>query len=714
MTTASREPITTTPVAGPTPRPRRWWIRPDRPAWSSPARAAIAVLAAVLYSWDLSRSGMGNSFYAAAVKSGTESWKAFLFGSLDPGSFITVDKPPASLWVMELSGRIFGFSTWSMLLPEAAAGVASVLLLYRVVRRWQGELAAVLAALALTLTPIAVVMFRYNNPDALLTFLLVAAAWALWSAVESGATSRLVLCGALVGLAFMTKTLEAFVVVPGFALVYLCCGPQRLVRRCVQTGWAALALVASSAWWVVIVELWPASSRPYIGGSTDNSELNLIFGYNGFGRLSGSESGLGGIGAGSGFGGQPGPLRMFNGLVGGQISWLIPFALAGLVAGLWLQARSPRADLARAGFLLWGTWALCTMVVFSDARGIFHPYYTVILAPPIAALAAGGGVALWRLGRRSRWYAPALPAAVVGNAVWAAVLLRRTPHYYRGLPTAIVIVGIVAAAALAVSLTRVLAARWLAVTAGGIATATLLAGPVVYSLTSIRDAGNGPLASAGPGGGFGGLGGIGGPGGTGGITLTPQLEKALRARGIDVTPEMLEAFRAGGVPGGGGAAGGGTAAADLENTNVNTKLVDYLLRHQGSSKYLLAVNGSQTAAPYILHTGKPVIAMGGFIGSDPAPTLAGFIHLVAAGQVHYVLVGGGFGAAAAGFMPGGTTAAGKLPTGGGLPAPGGFGGTTSSVQRWVETHGTKVPTADYNGNTQTGTLYYIPTSAAAP
>jgi 4-amino-4-deoxy-L-arabinose transferase-like glycosyltransferase len=343
VTTVDQDLPVTAPVPVPTPtsRDRRhWWIGQDRPAWALPAHVGVTILAAVLYTWGLSNSvGMGNSFYAAAVKSGTESWKAFLFGSLDPGNFITVDKPPASLWVMELSGRAFGFSSWSMLLPEALAGVATVAVLYHLVRRWFGDVAALLAGLAMALTPIAVVMFRDNNPDALLTLLLLLSAWTLWSSLESGRTWPLVICGALLGLAFTTKMLQAFIVVPVFGLVYLYAGPPRLGRRIVQLLAGGLALVVFSSWWVAVVELWPASSRPFIGSSTNNTELNLIFGYNGFGRLLGSTSGpTGGIsslGGGSlGTGGQAGWLRMFNDLVGGQISWLLPLALGGVGGGL--------------------------------------------------------------------------------------------------------------------------------------------------------------------------------------------------------------------------------------------------------------------------------------------------------------------------------------------------------------------------------------------
>ncbi len=257
------QPVLVPEDSGPDPGPaqrQRWRRRPGRPNWSVPARISIFGLAALLYTWNLAHIGMGNTFYAAAVKSGTASWKAFFFGSLDANSFITVDKPPGAIWVMELSGRIFGFSSWSMLLPQALAGVATVMVLYHLVRRWFGGAAAVLAALAFALTPVAVVMFRFNDPDAFLTLLLVLAAWACWHAIESGKTSGLVLAGALLGLAFLTKTLDAFIVLPALGLAYLCCGPPKLARRIRQLGWGTLALFVSSGWWVAVVELWPKSA----------------------------------------------------------------------------------------------------------------------------------------------------------------------------------------------------------------------------------------------------------------------------------------------------------------------------------------------------------------------------------------------------------------------------------------------------------------------
>jgi len=273
-----------------------------------------------------------------------------------------------------------------MLLPEALAGVGSVLILHHLIKRWAGNIAAHLGALAFALTPVALLMFRFNNPDAFLTFLGLAGAWALWSALETGRTRMLLAAGAITGLAFQAKMLQAFLVLPAFGLVYLVAGPPKLGRRVVQLALAGLALVVSAGWWVAIVALWPASARPFIGSTSDNSILSLIFGYNGLARLfgrtgSGPGGGAGGPGGGTGFGGTPGWLRMFNAANGGQIAWLLPLALLGLLAGLWLTRRGPRTDLARAGWLLWGGWALVCYVVFSKAQGIYHPYYTIQLAP---------------------------------------------------------------------------------------------------------------------------------------------------------------------------------------------------------------------------------------------------------------------------------------------------------------------------------------------
>jgi 4-amino-4-deoxy-L-arabinose transferase-like glycosyltransferase len=304
-------------LRGPEPAASTWLAA----NWQRLALPTLLLVTAVAYLWDLSASGYANSFYAAAVQAGTKSWKAFFFGSIDSSSFITVDKPPASLWVMALSGRIFGFSSWSMLAPQALEGVAAVALLYAAIKRWFGKGAGLAAGALLAATPVAALMFRFNNPDALLVLMLVAGAYCLTRALERAGTRWVVLAGTMIGFAFLAKMMQAFLVVPAFALVYLVAAPTGLRRRVLQMLAGGVAIVVSAGWWVAIVALWPASSRPMIDGSSDNSILNLITGYNGLGRIfgSGGPGGAGGGGGGGGgnFSGATGVLRLFNSVMGG-------------------------------------------------------------------------------------------------------------------------------------------------------------------------------------------------------------------------------------------------------------------------------------------------------------------------------------------------------------------------------------------------------------
>ncbi|HTD77904.1 MAG TPA: glycosyltransferase family 39 protein, partial [Chloroflexota bacterium] len=307
--------------------------------WVRLSVGALTMATLVLYLWGLDRNGWANTYYAAAVQAGTQSWKAFFFGSLDAANYITVDKPPASLWLMELSARIFGLSSWSMLAPEAIAGALTVLILFFAVRRAFGPVAGLVAAAAMAFTPVAVLMFRYNNPDALLTLLLVGSAWAMVRALDGGRTRWLLLCAGLVGLAFNTKDLQAYIVLPALVLTYFLFGPRRFGARILQLLAAGAVLVVSTGWWLVIVDAIPPAYRPYIGGSTDNSVLNLVLGYNGLGRLfgqggpSGAPSGAV-VGGGAGFGGATGLFRLFSTEIGGQIAWLIPLAVVSLGVGL--------------------------------------------------------------------------------------------------------------------------------------------------------------------------------------------------------------------------------------------------------------------------------------------------------------------------------------------------------------------------------------------
>ena len=301
--------------------------RPADPAWARPALAGLLLVTALLFMVGLDRNGWGNEFYAAAVQAGTKSWKAFLFGSLDSSNFITVDKPAGFLWVMELSARIFGFNYWSLLIPQALVGVATVGVLYTTVRRWFGAPAAIIAAAVMALAPVATLMFRFDDPDALMTLAITLAGYATTRAIESGRTRWLALAGVFLRAGFLAKMLAAFMVLPALALAYLWAGPPKLGKRIWQLLAAGGALLLTAGWWLAIVLLTPAADRPFVGSSTDNNILNLTFGYNGFGRLTGSGRG-GGLGsaaadraataapraggAGSPFGGSTGITRLFQ------------------------------------------------------------------------------------------------------------------------------------------------------------------------------------------------------------------------------------------------------------------------------------------------------------------------------------------------------------------------------------------------------------------
>jgi len=621
------------------------------PAWARPALLALLVATAVLYLWGLGASGWANSFYSAAVQAGATSWKAWFFGSFDSSNFITVDKPPAALWVMGLSARIFGVNAWSILVPQALMGVAAVGLLYATVRRRFGPGAGLLAGAVLAVTPVATLMFRFNNPDALLVVLLVGSAYAMTRALEAGQAKWVIAAGALIGFAFLAKMLQAVLVVPGFALVYLVAAPISVRRRLLHLLAGGGSLILAAGWWILAVALTPASARPYVGGSQHNSILELTLGYNGFGRLTGDETGSVGGGGGTGTGrwGATGWSRLLNGEMGGQVSWLLPAAVVLLVALLWLSRRAPRTDQRRAAVLLWGSWLLVTAVVFSYAKGIIHPYYTVALAPPIGALVGIGAVGLWR--HRGRLGARVvLAAALAGTALWSYVLLDRTPSWHPVLRAGILLVGL-AVSALVVGLPT-LSGRGAPVVAG-VALLPVLVAPLAYSLDTAATPHTGAIPSAGPA-------VAGGPGGGG-----PRFG----ARG-GVAPRG--GFPQGTFPGGPPQAGGGLAPFGrlgrtggmggglLDAQKPSAALVQLL--QQGSSNYtwVAAAVGANNAAGVQLAVDRPVMAIGGFNGSDPVPTLAQFQQLVRQGRVHYFLASGG-----------------------GRGGPGGGAATASDITTWV-------------------------------
>ena len=589
-----------------------------RPRWVRPSVAALLLGTGVLYLWNLARTGWGNDFYAMAVQAGTWSWKALFFGSLDPGNVVTVDKPPLAMWVMGLSGRIFGFSSWSLLAPNALAGVGSVGLLYLAVRRFSGPGAGLLAGAALALTPVAALMFRFDNPDSFLVLLLVAGAYCVVRAVENASTKWLLLAGVAIGFGFLDKMLQAFLVLPAFVLVYALAAPTSLGRRIGQLFAAAGAVLVSAGWWVVVVAMWPVADRPYISGSTDNSVLELAFGYNGLGRIFGEGRGGGGGGFeppagveipagaarggfGGGFGGETGLTRLFGSEFGGEASWLLPAALIGLVAGLWFTRRAPRTDRTRAALLLWGGWMVVTVVVFSYMSGIIHPYYTVALVPGIAGTLAISARELWR--GRSNFVARSVLAVMVAvSAVWGFVLLSRTPEWQPWIRYTLLVLSAGAVLALLFGAAQI---RRLGPVVAVVALCGALLGTASFTLATAATAHNGAVPTSGPASASRGGFGRGGPGGE-------------------------------------------QSSAELTELLKGT-----------TTKWAAAQSGANQAAGLALSSGRPVLAIGGFSGSDPAPTLAQFQQYVADGDIAYLVAGG----------------------------RGGFGGdrgTSGEIQTWVE------------------------------
>nr|WP_168496688.1 glycosyltransferase family 39 protein [Streptomyces sp. RLB1-33]QIY74129.1 phospholipid carrier-dependent glycosyltransferase [Streptomyces sp. RLB1-33] len=670
-------------------RGRRLFTGPaEDPRWTRPALWAILLAATALYAWNIT-SLSGNSFYNAAVYSGTRSWKAFFFGALDSGSFITVDKPPFALWVMGLSARAFGFGTWQPALPMVAVGTGSVALLHRMVKRDFGPVAATVAALVLALTPITVAINRDTNPDPILVFLMLLGAAALMKAVRTGRLTPLVWSAVAIGFAFNTKMMQAYVVLPAFFLVHLWAAQGSLGRRIRHLAVATVALVVSSAWWMVVVDLIPASSRPYIGGSTDNTVWDLVIGYNGFGRIFGAGSSVGSAGNGASFGGSAGVYRLFNEIMGGQISWLIPFAAIALIAGLILRGRAPRTDAKRAALILWGGWFVLHYLTFALAEGTFHPYYVTAMAPGIAALAGAGGVTLYRAFREGSavMWGWVLPTAVAVSAAWAVVLLQRAS----GSGTLYTVAEIVVGVAGTVAVLGLLAGRFmrrgrLIGFAALAAVVALLAGPAAYSVSAATSATNGTNPTAGPstgggmGGGPGGASGSSRTSGTGGRSMgEPPSVGGSAPSGSGTRPsgsgtdssETGSSETDGGQTGseqtGGGRMGGG-------GTQVSSEMITYLKKHQDGATWLLAVATDQTASSVILESGQPVISMGGWSGSDNAMTLAKLKSLVKSGKLHYIIV-----------------------------SSDGGQGTNSEIATWVKAHGTAVKSSAYSSGSSSAT-----------
>jgi 4-amino-4-deoxy-L-arabinose transferase-like glycosyltransferase len=717
----------------PAPGPGRpWWevwrSPAGQPPWARPALLGIAAIAALLYARNITQAGLA-PFYSVAVKSMSVSWKAFFYGAFDPKATITIDKLAGSFLPQALSARIFGFHPWSLALPQVIEGVISLLVMYRVVRRWAGPVPGLLAAGIFAVTPIAASMFGHSMEDGALTMCLVLAADSWQRAVMDARLRSLVWAGVWVGLGFQAKMLQAWMILPALGIGYLLAAPAGLGRRLWHLGVAGLVMLAVSLSWIALYTFTPAADRPYVDGSTNNSAIAMVFGYNGVERFGISFPGsVAGFGAGGGragaadlptgsvaapggrgavqrynaggfLGSSGGWTKLVDARFGPEVGWLYPLALLTLIAGLAWRGRARRTDRLRAGLVMWGTWLVTFGVIYSVMNNIPHTAYMASLAPPLAALSGAGMVLFWRWYRSGSPAGWLLPAALGLELAWAYYLWS---DYRSFLPWALPIAIAAGAAAIVVMVAARLSRRVRGAVVGvGLAAgvAAMLAAPTAWSASvlEVRYAGTSLDASAGPAGGFG-------PGG-GALRAGTGLRLGGSFPRGDFPREGFRGgdfprgdFPGGDVPGGGeqgtgqlagpGGAGGGILGSTTL-TSSQQQLFRYVSAHRGGASYLLAVQSWTEASAYILVTGQEVMPMGGFSGSVPEPTLARVRQLVAIGQLRFFLLGGAVG----GF-------------GGG--AGRGAGGPAAQVAGWVESSCATVPGQDYgatSGAAGAETLY---------
>jgi 4-amino-4-deoxy-L-arabinose transferase-like glycosyltransferase len=595
----------------------------------------VAAVGAVLNAWGLSSVGWGNAYYAAAVRSMSKNWHTFLYNGLDSSGFVSVDKPPLSLWIQTIFVKVVGYSPIRVLLPQVIAGTLAVVVLYLAVRSVWGRSAGLIAAAGLAVTPINVMVNHSNNTDSILVFVMVCGAALAIRAARDGSLRWLVAAAAVAGSAMTAKMLAGVPVLPGVLVAYLWCAPRAWRTRLWHTAVGGVVMAVAGLWWFTLVDLTPKTSRPYVGSSSTNSAFQLAFERNGVDQVDGQNGGFGPAGAfpggrppagafpggfpgggragggdalginGRGFsGGQAGWLRLLNADLGTQAGWLLPLAAFGSLAALW--AGGLRGSPRLAAIVVLGGWAAGAGTIFSITKGIVHPYYVANLGPPIAGLAAIGVVVFARdlAARRAR--SGLFVFAMLAMAVAQWMLVSRAdwrawhPTYRVAM---VVLMGLAIAVAFFASERMSLR---LAHAAGAIAVAGSLVLPLAWSFTSARAAGTGVLPYASPT--VGSASGVSGP---------------LRPNGGFTFP-----------------------AAD------QAPLVGYLRSKRTTEKWLVAVQSAAQAESIIIEFGEPVMAMGGFSGSDPILTTDSLTALIRTGAVRFFL----------------------MPTSGGNGVPGGFGG----------------------------------------
>lgn len=688
--------------------------------WRRISLAAILLLSIFMNFFLLGQNGYGNLYYAAGIRSMADSWHNFFFVSFDPGGFVTIDKPPLGFWLQTLSAKIFGFTPFSIFLPQAICGVLAVLLLYTLVRRHFGVVAGLVAALALAVSPISVVTDRNNTIDGTLALVLLLSAWAVIHAAEKGKLRWLLLSGLFVGIGFNIKMAEAYLVVPALGLTYLLCAPRRIWTRIWHLLLALLVMLVISLSWALAVDLTPAPQRPYVGSTQTNSELNLAFGYNGLNRLHiGNVGGRPGRDAGNAAssnrettqsqsantgnggsiknnsssnttpsqipqfrgGGRADLLGLFGASMGGQIGWLLPFALLAIIALLWQRRFNFQQDRQQLGLVLWGCWLL-TMAVFFTLDGSFHQYYMTEMAPGLSAMVGIGMVVMWGDYRRDGWRGWLLPIALALTAVTQIHILASYPAWSRwmspliGILIALVVIGLIVFRLRPPINLRASSLR-IAGAVVSLGLLTLLIAPTIWAgYAVIRNVeSSDPTAGPASQNTFGGA-----------VVFADSGSRNGQRAGT--TRENTAARNIGNLAAAFGAFGGGSGRAD-------PALVRYLESHQGTAKFLVAAPNAGVAEPIILSTNKPVMAMGGFSGSDPILTTNDLQTLIKNGTVRFFLIS----------SPRVTQQIVNQ-----LPAQfrdlaAGRGNRQNALSTWVSNHCSAVPASDWRsstGNVSTG------------
>lgn len=688
--------------------------------------AGIIVLSLFLNFYLLNHAG-SNEYYTVAVKSMMKNFHNFFYASFDPAGFITVDKPPVALWIQTLSASVFGLSNFSVLLPEALAGVISVILMYVIVKPQFGRAAALVSSLTLALTPVFVAVVRTNNVDSILILTLLIAAWALMRAVAKKKVRWLIVSVILVGIGFNVKMLEAFMILPAIYVFYWIAMKTSWKKKILHLGTATIILAAVSLSWAVTVDLVPKSERPYIGSSQTNSVLELAFGYNGISRLTGQQGSGAGFGkgkmpqaegeggsAGQGmpqmnggespgqaaavngrpqmgssggnggqwmqrtgrggqmggmFGtGQAGPLRLFSKALSGQASWLLPFVLFGVIGLVLTYIRGRKLTMRHKFAIFWLVWLIPLMVFFSVA-GFFHQYYLSLMGPPIAALAGIGGVVIWDFYRDKNkdWAGWLLPSAVLSTLLFAALILHENSISSTWVYLTIVAGVVLFAAGLVLRTENRQRFKSYFAIAG---LAAMLIAPLCWTLPSTFNQTNSSIPVAGPKSTLSGA--------MGGGNFSKMRMGGSRQEGFPSgASRAVNGQFNGGRPGtgqfeGGGQSGTNQRAGGMTGDELNTKLLKYLEKHYQGEKFLLAVQRAQSAYGIMLKTNYAVMAMGGFGGSDPAINAQKLAKMAKAGEVKYFLISGGQ-----------------------------MGNQSQSATQWIEKHCKKVPAKDWSNTGST-------------